>query len=76
MFCISTNQCDPVGTNVFLVERDDAFIELLLNYLYKFCDLAARKLEPKRYEDVFGLKTKSKESALKSGCIHLFQTRY
>ena len=25
----------PVGTNVFLVERDDSYIELFLNYLYK-----------------------------------------
>lgn len=37
MFCTSTQQCHfvvwtPVGTKVFLVERDDAYIELLLNF--------------------------------------------
>ena len=41
----------------------------LSNYLYKFWDLASRKLEPARHEDVFGLKQKSKEIALKSPCI-------
>ena len=54
------NNATPIGTNIFLVERDDAFIELLLNYLYKFFDFAARKLEPAWYEDVFGLKMKGK----------------
>ena len=74
MFCTSTKQCHyvvwtPIGTKVFLIERDDAYIELLLNYLYKFWDLASRKLEPAWHEDVFGLKQKSKEIALKSPCI-------
>ena len=76
MFCTSTKQCHyvvwtPIGTKVFLIERDDAYkhVELLLNYLYKFWDLASRKLESAWYEDVFGLKQKSKEIALKSPCI-------
>jgi len=51
MFCTSTQQCHyvvwtPVGTKVFLVESYDAFIELLLNYLYKFWDLASSETEP------------------------------
>ena len=74
MFCTSTQQCHyvvwtPVGTKVFLVERDDAYIELLLNYLYKFWDLASSEIEPAWHEDVFGLKHKSKEISLKSSCI-------
>ena len=56
----------PIGTKVFLIEKDDEYIELLLNYLCKFWDLASRKLEPAWHEDVFGLKQKSKEIALKS----------
>ena len=42
----------PIGTKVFLIERDDAYkhVELLLNYLYKFLDLASRKLESEWYE--------------------------
>jgi len=47
MVCTSTQQCHyvfwtPVGTKIFLVERDDAYIELLLNYLNKFWNLASR----------------------------------
>ena len=66
MFCTSTQQCHyvvgtPVGTRVFLVERDDAHIELLLNYLYKFWDLVSSEIEPAWHEDVFGLKHKKKE---------------
>jgi len=52
-----------------LVERDDAYIELLLNYLYKFWDLASSETEPAWHEDVFGLKQKSKEISLKSPCL-------
>ena len=71
MFCTSTQQCHyvvwtPVGTKVFLVERDDAYIELLLNYLYKFWDLASNETEPAWHEDVFGLRQKSKEISLKA----------
>ncbi|KAL9951170.1 hypothetical protein ACROYT_G043787 [Oculina patagonica] len=74
MFCTSTQQCHyvvwtPIGTKVFLVERDDTYIELLLNYLYKFWDLASSDSEPVWHEDAFGLKQKSKEIALKSPCI-------
>ena len=41
MFCTSTKQCHyvvwtPIGTKVFLIERDNSYIELLLNCLYKF----------------------------------------
>ena len=44
MFCTSTQECHyvvwtPVGTKVFFVERDDSYIELLLNYVYKFWNL-------------------------------------
>ena len=74
MFCTSTQQCHyvawtPIGTKVFLIERDDAYIELLLNYLYKFWELASCKIEPTWQEDVFCLKQKSKEIALKSPCL-------
>lgn len=74
MFCTSTQQCHyvvwtPVGTKVFLVERDDEYLKLLLNYLYKFWDLASSGTEPAWHEDVFGLKQKSKEISLKSPCI-------
>ena len=74
MFCTSTQQCHyvawtPIGTKVFLIERDDAYIELLLNYLHKFWELASCKIEPTWHEDVFGLKQKSKEIALKSPCL-------
>lgn len=70
MFCTSTQQCHyvvwtPVGTKVFLVERDDSYIELLLNYLYRFWNLASVETEPAWHEDVFGLKQKSKEIAKK-----------
>ena len=39
-FCTSTQGCHyvvwtPDGTKGFLVERDDSYTELLLNYLYK-----------------------------------------
>ena len=74
MFCTSTQQCHyvvwtPIGTKVFLVERDDTYIELLLNYLHKFWDLASSDIEPVWHEDVFGLRQKSREIALKSPCI-------
>ena len=51
MYCTTTQQCHyvvwtPVGTKVFLVERDDSYIELLLNYLYKFWNLASDEIEP------------------------------
>ena len=74
MYCTSTQQCHyivwtPISTKVFLIERDDAYIELLLNYLYKVWGLASSKIEPTWHEDVFGLKQKSKEIALKSPCI-------
>ena len=74
MFCTSTQQCHyvvwtPVGTKVFLVERDNEYLKLLLNYLYKFWDLASSGTEPAWHEDVFGLKQKSKEISLKSPCI-------
>lgn len=76
MFCTSTQQCHyvvwtPVGTKVFLVERDDAYLELLLNCLYKFWDLASNETEPAWHEDVFGLRQKSKEISLKSPCLSL-----
>lgn len=76
MFCTLTQQCHyvvwtPVGTKVFLVERDDAYIELLLNYLYKFWDLASNETEPAWHENVFGLRQKSKEISLKSPCLSL-----
>ena len=40
MFCTSTKQCHYVvwtliSTKVFLIERDDGYIELLLNYLFQ-----------------------------------------
>ena len=74
MFCTSTQECHyvvwtPVGTKVFLVERDDSYIELLLNYLYKFWNLACDEIQPPWHEDVFGLKQKSKEIATKSPCL-------
>ncbi|KAJ7371880.1 hypothetical protein OS493_022601 [Desmophyllum pertusum] len=53
-------------------ERDDTYIELLLNYLYKFRDLASSEIEPVWHEDIFGLKQKSKEIALKSQCISYY----
>ena len=61
MFCTSTQQCHyvvwtPIGTKVFLVERDDTYIELLLNYLHKFWDLASSDIEPVWHEDVFGMR--------------------
>ena len=64
MFCTSTQQCNyvvwtPIGTKVFLAERDDTCIELLLNYLHKFWDIASSDLELVWHEDVFGLKQKS-----------------
>ena len=39
-FCTCTQGCHysfwtPVGTKDFLVDKDDSYIELLLNYLYK-----------------------------------------
>ena len=73
MFCTSTKRCHyvvwtPIGTNFFL-------IELLLNCLYKFWDLASRKFEPAWHEDVSGLKQKSKEIALKSPCIRFISTQ-
>ena len=59
----------PVGTKVFLVGRDDSYKELLLNYLYKFWNLACDEIQPPWHEDVFGLKQKSKEIATKSPCL-------
>ena len=64
MFCTSTQECHyvvwtPVGTKVFVAERDDSYIELLLNqYLYKFWNLACDEIQPPWHEDVFGLKQK------------------
>ena len=74
MCCTSTQQCHyivwtPVGTKVFLIERDDKYLELLLNYLYKFWNLAAGETEPAWHEDVFGLKQMSMQIAAKSPCI-------
>ena len=73
MFCTSTQQCHyivwtPVGTKVFLVKRDDCYIELLLNYLYKFWNFASGEIQP-AWHDVFGLKQKSKEISTKITCI-------
>ena len=70
MFCTSTQQrhyvvWKPVGTKVFLVERDDAYIELLLNYLYKFWDLASSEIEPAWHEDVFWLEAQKQGNFLK-----------
>ena len=74
MFCTSTQECHyvvwtPVGTKVFFVERDDSYIELLLNYLYKFWNLACDEIQPPWHKNVFGLKQKSKEIATKSPCL-------
>ena len=54
---------------MFLIERDDSYIELPLNYLYKFWNLASDEIQLACHEDVFGLKQKSKEIATKSPCI-------
>ena len=75
MFCTSTQECHhvvwtPIGTKVILVKRDDKYIELLINYLYKFWNLALNEVQPAWHEDVFGLKQKSKEIATKSPCIN------
>ena len=74
MFCTSTQECHyvvwtPVGTKVFFVERDDSYIELLLNYLYKFWNLACDEIQPLWHKNVFGLKQKSKEIATISPCL-------
>ena len=79
MFCTSTQECQyvvwtPIGTKVLLVKRDDKYIELLINYLYKFWNLTLNEVQPACHEDVFGLKQKSKEIAPKSPCINKFYT--
>ena len=71
---ISTQQCHyivwtPVDTKVFLIERDNKYLELLLNYSYKFWNLAAGETEPAWHKDVFGLKQMSMQIAAKSPCI-------
>ena len=66
---MSLHCMDTVGTKVFLIERDDKYLELLLNYLYKFWNLAAGETEPAWHEDVFGLKQMSMQIAAKSPCI-------
>lgn len=78
MFCTSRIECHyvvgtPISTKVFLIERDDAYIELLLDYLYKVWGLASSKIEPTWHEDVFGLKQKSKELHSKAPAQVLFQ---
>ena len=79
MFCTSTQGCHyvvwtPIGTKVLLVKRDDKYIELLINYLYKLWNLALNEIQPAWHEDVFGLKQKSKKIATKSPCINKFYT--
>jgi hypothetical protein len=75
MLCTSTKKghyvvWTSVGGKVYLVERDDSYIDyLLLSYLYKFWKLASGDQEPLWYADVFGLKQMSKEISLKSTCI-------
>ena len=74
MFCTSTQECQyvvwtSIGTKVFLVKRDDKYMELLINYFYKFWNLALNEVQPAWHEDVFGLKQQSKEIATKSPCI-------
>ena len=71
MFCTSTQECHyvvwtSIGTKVFLVKRDDKYMELLINYFYKFWNLALNEVQPAWHEDVFGLKQQSKEIATKS----------
>ena len=73
MFSTSTKVCHyivwtPVGTKIFVCERD-GYIDLLLNYLHKFWELASGNTEPVWHADIFGLKQKAKEIALKSTCI-------
>jgi len=73
MLCTSTQEYHhgvwtPVGTKVFLVERDDKYMPFLLNYLYKFWNLACDEIQPPWHNDVFGLKPKSKEITTKSPC--------
>ena len=53
----------------FFVERDDSYMELLLNYLYKFWNLACDEIQPPWHKNVFGLKQKSKKIATKSPCL-------
>lgn len=53
-----------------MVERDEIYIDLLLNYLHKFWDLAKAHEEPVWHADIFDLKLKSKEISLKSNCIY------
>ena len=79
MFCTSTQKCQyvvwtPFGTKVLFVKRDDKYIELLINYLYKFWNLALNEVQPACHEDVFGLKQKSREIATKGPCINKFYT--
>ena len=74
MFCTSTQECHyvvwtSIGTKVFLVKRDDKYMELLINYFYKFWNLALNEVQPAWHEDVFGLKQQSKKIATKSPCI-------
>ena len=58
-----------LAPNFFVVERDDSYIELLLNYLYKFWNLACDEIQPPWHKNVFGLKQKSEEIATKSPCL-------
>ena len=49
MLCTSTQEYHhgvwtPVGTKVFLVERDDKYLSFLLNYLYKFWNLCCDEM--------------------------------
>jgi hypothetical protein len=43
----------PVGTKVFLIDRDDKYLEMLQSYLYKFWTMASDDKEPKWHADVF-----------------------
>ena len=77
MFCTSTQECHyvvwtPIGTKVLLVKRDDKYIGLLINYWYKFWNLALNEVQLAWHEEVFGLKQKSKEIATKTPCINKF----
>lgn len=81
MLSTSTNECHyivwtPVGTKVFLVQMDNGYVELLINYLYKFWAVARDGTEPVWHEDIFGLKQKSKEIAANSTCIYATSTSY
>ena len=56
MLCTSTQEYHhgvwtPVGSKVVLAERDDKYMQFLLNYLYKFWNLACDEIQPPWHHD-------------------------